>query len=455
MITVLSGDKSKVQAIRDALVAAIPEAVLASDSSLLDDAQLLAESIAGGAEVFVTRDANAVTYLGPPAFEMHSVVVIDPVELPGHIEQRADAASYLPVQLQHTDYRVTKGDAATWHAHGLIHFLDKDGGERKTEFRALIKDVAAEVSTADGAARHAMLTPGGEVLAIWATRSIGRTLKVPLLRVSKGDLLPTITRQIVLALRTLAVSDHLHTILLEDDHAPKDVTDVLHRDGFRILHADGHLRASALEVVAAWSDVQTVAKAAKATSLSTIRSDSMPSRAEAAEYERIWWPAKITDADLPTFIVPIRGVFADDLLGHRPTLISRDAGLGLSREHVYYRSGRTRLDGPGRILWYSSTRDQEVVACSRLVESIVGSAEALHKAFAHLGVWDLAQVRASSDKRGRVNALRFADTELFVRPIGLGRLRELTCRTAKLTIQSPVRIDDQQFARLYKEGLRS
>lgn len=64
-------------------------------------------------------------------------------------------------------------------------------------------------------------------------------------------------------------------------------------------------------------------------------------------------------------------------------------------------------------------------------------------------------MRASADKRGRVNALRFADTEIFTRPVALGRVRELSGHTARLTIQSPVEVDGQQFARLYEEGFRT
>ena len=454
-LAVLNGEKSKVKTIRDAFLAAIPASALIKDSSLAVDAQLLAESIAGGADVFVTRDANAVTYLGPPASENHNVVVIDPVELFGHLEQRADAANYLPVQLQQTDYQVSRGDAASWHAEHLVHLLDNDGGERKTDFRQLVKDVAVEVSSDHGAARQVMLTPSGKVLAIWATRTIGRVLEVPLFRVNRGELLPTITRQIALALRRYAAAADLHTVAIQDAHSSKDVLDVLRRDGFKTVPYASHLQATALRVVSAWSDVQNAAKTAEAVDPTTSWADATPLRAEAAEYERVWWPAKITDADLPTFIVPIRGVFADDLLGHMPTLVSRDADLGLSREHVYYRSGRTQLDDPGRILWYSSTRDRQVVACSRLVESIVGSPEALHRAFAHLGVWSLSQVRASADKRGRVNALRFADTEIFTRPVALARVRELTGHTARLTIQSPVEVDGQQFAHIYEEGFRT
>src|SRR5690606_28832320 len=103
------------------------------------------------------------------------------------------AANYLPVQLQQTDYQVSRGDAAAWHPERLVHLLDHDGGERKADFRRLVKDVAAEVSVADGVVRQVMLTPSGDVLAIWATRTTGHVLEVPLLRVARMDLLPTIT----------------------------------------------------------------------------------------------------------------------------------------------------------------------------------------------------------------------------------------------------------------------
>lgn len=296
-----------------------------------------------------------------------------------------------------------------------MHLLNNEGGERKSAFRQLIKDVAAldgpdgAPSDADAVWRH---------LAIWATRPLWKTLEVPLLRVHRGDLLPTITRQIVLHLRRQAASLQLHTVHVEDGHSARDVQDELRRDGFKPADDTGtRHHATVLRVVGAWSDVQNAANDADVSDPATSWADDTPLRAEAAECERVWWPAKITDADLPTFIVPIRGVFADDLLRHMPTLLARASDLGLSREHVYYRSGKNRLDGPGRILWYSSTRDKQMVRCSRLVESLSGTPEGLHRAFAHLGVWSLGQVRASADNRGRVNALRFADTELFPRPL--------------------------------------
>lgn len=93
---VLNGEPGRIRSIKNTLLTAVPGHVLEKDPTLESDAKLLAESIAGGAEIFVTRDIDAVTHLGPAAFGRYSTVVIDPVELPTHIEQRADAASYLP-----------------------------------------------------------------------------------------------------------------------------------------------------------------------------------------------------------------------------------------------------------------------------------------------------------------------------------------------------------------------
>ena len=40
----------------------------------------------------------------------------------------------------------------------------------------------------------------------------------------------------------------------------------------------------------------------------------------AAELERQWWPAKILDSQLPTFMIPIQPRYASDLLGTPSTL---------------------------------------------------------------------------------------------------------------------------------------
>jgi len=448
MRVVLNGDRARIRKIRDDLLDGVPDEVFASDDSLKIDATLLAESIIGSADVFVTRDANAVTFLGPPAAEMHDVAVLYPDELAAFIDRRAHAASYFPVQLEETHYQLSKGDAATWNPERLMDLLNKEAGERKVDFRLRIKSIA-EKSIGD-TERQIMLTPTGEVLAIWSARPTGETLEVPLLRVQRSDLLPTITRQVSRHLRRQAAASGLAAVKLLDRHTSLQVRTELQRDGFTAANQTSELAAVVATIVGPWPKVRTAAETVTPPGL--ILPTHISSHEEASEYERILWPAKILDAGLPTYIVPIRAVFADDLLGHVPTLVARPADLGLSREHVYYRSGQSCPAAPGRILWYSSVRDKEMVACSRLVESVTGTSEVLYRAFANLGVWTLEQVRAAKDKRGRVTALRFADTEIFTRPVPLRRVQELSKGTAKLTIQSPVPVDSQMFRRLYEEG---
>jgi GNAT superfamily N-acetyltransferase len=446
---ILNGDRTKIRALRDRLLAAVPEDVREKDDSLKMDANLLAESIVGGADVFVTRDKNVVTYMGPTAAEGRDFAVLYPDELPAFIDRRADATSYLPVQLEQTEFTVSRGEAPDWNPEKLSDLLDNDSGERKVDFRLLIKSLAEQTAGTDD--RQIMLTPSGDVLAIWAAQENGSSLEVPMLRIQRGPLLPTIARQISRKLRRRAAESGLTSVRLADVHLPASIAAELRHDGF--TDASGALTATVLTTVGPWKDVRAAGEAVTASGL--MLPEHLSSAAEASEYERLLWPAKILHHDVPTYFVPIRGVFADDLLGHVPTLLARPGDLGLSREHVYYRSGQSKPKSPGRILWYSSKRDMEVVACSRLVESVIGTPEVLHREFANIGVLTLDQVRSVRDKRtGKVTALRFTDTEIFTRPLSLARVQELSNGTARLTMRSPVPVDSDTFKRLYKEGMR-
>lgn len=454
-LPVLSGPKGQVEQVRQQLLAEVPATKLKSDPSLRDDALLLAEAALGGADVFVTRDGNVVSLLGPAAFKDHDLVVMDPTELPTYLDQLAGAAQHLPVQLAETHYTIASGTSAAWDPNGLSALLDNAGSERKADFRQLLRSIAEQ--SAATISRRLMQTPDGQTLAAWATHTEDGSLIVPLLRVAEGPLRRTIARQVSLLLRRTAVTAGVATIRITDAHSGRGVTEVVRQDGFEPTPADSDapLASSsigyAINACAPWAEVRGFVDTLQASDIEHQAPDALA----AAHLEQIWWPAKITDADLPTWIVPIRSVFADELLGHVATLLPRDEELGLSREHVYYRSGRHQLEAPGRIVWYASERDKSAVACSRLTESLVGSPEALHRAFRQFGVWGLAQVRDSADAKGKVTALRFADTEIFTNPVPLGRLRELSERGATFTFQSPTSISGDQFARLYKEATRS
>jgi hypothetical protein len=173
----------------------------------------------------------------------------------------------------------------------------------------------------------------------------------------------------------------------------------------------------------------------------------------AAEIERAWWPVKIIDSDIASWVVPIQQRFASDLLNFPEGLLRRSSTLGLSREHVYYRSpGAAKPVAPARLLWYvskNSIAPGGIVAASHLDLVLHGEPDDLFSRFQHLGVWHLDQVRAVA-RKGQVQALRFSDTEVFAAPMPYHDVVGVLGSAP----QSPRRVSPESFIKIYKDRVR-
>lgn len=281
------------------------------------------------------------------------------------------------------------------------------------------------------------------------------------LRVVNSGLADTLARQMLFQLRQRA-RDHGATIIKITDRylsAPARLAAL--NDGFREQDGDYHAFAVDLCAPAAEVEHHTSANARQAgiPEPAPLKSD-MPA-VVAAELERTWWPAKLIDSQLPTYLIPIQQRFAAELLGVPEGLIPRQDSLGLAREHVYYRSPvGARPQAPARLLWYLTSTgpgtpySSGVIACSQLDTVVTGPAEVLFDQFRHLGVWDLGQVYAAAHD-GQVQALRFTNTELLTH-IPLSRLRAIAAayQQTGLPPQWPTRISPAMFTALYQEGRR-
>jgi predicted transcriptional regulator len=146
-------------------------------------------------------------------------------------------------------------------------------------------------------------------------------------------------------------------------------------------------------------------------------------------------------------------------------LMPRSDVLGISREHVYYRSsGRRGESVPARLLWYvsdgiSQGEGQMVVGSSRLDEVLIDTPEALFSKFEHLGVYGRVEVQEAADTSGRAMALRFSDTEIFPKPVTLRRLtslaRGLGLPWSSNLLISLSKINNELFQAIYQEGHRT
>ncbi|MEZ5194248.1 MAG: GNAT family N-acetyltransferase [Nocardioides sp.] len=83
------------------IVEGLPADDLIRDTSLRNDARLVAQAAAGGAEAFVTRDENVVRLLAAAAAPFIDLWISTPADLIVHLDEIRDAASYSPVAAGH------------------------------------------------------------------------------------------------------------------------------------------------------------------------------------------------------------------------------------------------------------------------------------------------------------------------------------------------------------------
>jgi GNAT superfamily N-acetyltransferase len=420
------------------------------------DFRYVADSIAGGLNVFVTRDAPLAEVVGSYVAEQFDLQVLHPADVLLRLDELVRAEAYRPVLLQHTNYQT--GPIGAGRDRELLRLRNTD---KKESAGALLRHLRA--ITAEGHERVGVFEPSGELVAAYAAYASGSTLLVPLLRTAYVSERDTLARQLLFILRTKARETGATVIRIADAAMSSSLVIAASADGFVPLPGSADLYTFVLNAVGAAMNVEATAWSA-ADAARVPRPAPLSAglgAAGAAELERRWWPLKLIDSELESWIVPIRQAFSSELLGEPQGLFRRASGLGLSREHVYYRSpGAATPEAPARILWYMSgsagrgVAPAGVIACSSLDDVVVGTPEELFARFHHLGVWPLDKI-AHAARDGKVQGLRFSNTEMFAHPVPLKRLRELEREHhAQLVAPSPRRISRERFATVYEEGSR-
>lgn len=420
------------------IIGALPADDLTRDPSLRADARLIAQAATGGAGAFVTRDENVVSLLSAAAAPFTDIWISTPAGLLVHLDEIRDAASYSPVRLRDTGFTVAEADARI--DDELRPLLNHGAHERRTQFKASLRAAAQEAGRSG--CRRVVRGPDGSVAAALFFTTAEHELVVSFFRVVSSPLARTLANQLIHVLRQEAVSARAKRVVIGDRFVSPAVLGALPECGFQ-QNGDRWV-AAVITGVLSWTEV------AARLGIAPVNDDSLPPARVLAGLERSHWPLKVRDAGLKCFLVPIRPAPADVLLGRESGLWDSDPVLGLSRQHVYYRAPSPPvLEAPGRVLWYVS-REGRVIASSRLDQVVVADPTTLHGRFRHLGVLGVEQIRQRA-KHGKAMAVRFGDTEFFTRPISLERLRAMNSRLEPLP--SPRQIDEEDFFRVYEEGL--
>lgn len=425
------------------LEAVIEEAAPKADPA---DHRHVARAVAGGATFFVTRD-GALNDAAPRILEAAGIEVMRPEQLISRVDRIRAEERYEPAALHATTFVV---EPAGERGSELVSaFLNFGEGERRAEFEALVRSALADPATYE---TEVIRSESGRLVGAVVRRMGKSVIDVEAMRVSGGDRTSyAVARQLAFLQRERAATLRITRVVVADRHPSQAVRYAMAEEGY---HQDGE----------GWvCNVITGVAALESLNVDNVPV-GLPARAIAGVIERERWPLKVIGAGVPAFVVPIRPHWAEQLFDSQlaaGTLFGRDAGLGLSREHVYYRKPRNSngIAPPARLLWYVSGKSGgqpqgSIRAVSQLAEVVVDRPLTVYQRFERLGVYNQAQVKDAADEHGRVMALRFVGTELFSKPIGLSRIRAMFAAEGSSFVapMSPRKIDEQLFVALYREA---
>jgi GNAT superfamily N-acetyltransferase/predicted nucleic acid-binding protein len=454
----MQGDRRRVDELTSEWIGAVAAVQPSYPATAQDreDARHLGEAAACGAEVFVTRDEALIRLASGSAEATLGIRVLRPADLIIRIDELTRPDVYRPADLHGTGY--SRNAVTTQSEQELIAFQNIADQETKRDFLAVLRTAAAELPRWD---RTLVRDPQGRPVLLCVSGIQGERLEVPLLRVdARHPVGGTLVQQTLFELRNRCREQQLEVLAITDQHPAAPVRRAAVMDGFAATSE----ALVCLVVDRAGAAAQVQATTEHAATAAGLQLD-LAMRPEmsvfaAAEVERTFWPAKITDSQLPTWILPIQPRWSVGLLGVPTTLpLFRTEEWGLGPEHVYYRSpAGPRLRAPARLLWYKSQGkgkergEAAVIGSSLLEEVIVDTPDALHTRFSRLGVWTLNDITRAS-RQGNAQALRFTHTEIFGNFLSGKKLRKIFTEGGfSGTVQGPRSINSKLFTSIYLEG---
>ncbi|MDB9457805.1 GNAT family N-acetyltransferase [Dolichospermum circinale CS-545/17] len=444
-----------------------PENMTASDASdLRQIARVISSQI--NTPYFLTRDKRLLS-IEEEIYQEFKLNIIHPVDFIVKLDELRRETEYQPESLGGTDIenkRLQSGDIDL-----IIElFLAYSQGERKVDFRKKIRNF---LSSTEDFKCFTVGRSGEEPIAfIIYERTENRELKVPVFRFRDSKITPTILRRCIFQCFSSSASEKRKFTRITEKYLDDKTISALLEDSF--FHTEtGWLRANlaiAQKAVDISSHILNICQESgqgyeQYIPFSDILlNDELVKNSEImADIERRLYPLKITDAEIATYIIPIKSRWAKELFDKELAeegIWRAKEELALKREVVYYSSKR-KMKYPGRILWYVTASPDDknssailgaIRACSRLDEVTIGKPKDLYKTYRRLGIYSFQDVlkTAQEDLSKDIKAVKFSDTELFTNPIRFADIKTIINRPIQL--QSSSKISPEEFTMLYNIG---
>lgn len=415
------------------------------------DVAHIAKSIVNNASYFLTRDEELLA-ISDEILERFELRIVRPIDLASSFDFENRKELYEPARFCGTNLNK---DLLTERDTDKITetFQASTQGESQSQFKAKFRSLVALSlkNRNQGVWQIAGATPHAVYSAQISRDELDSEMIVELLRVAHSPACATLAQHTILGIIQEAYEQRVNKIIICERLLSSEIVQAL-----RTLHfsqSSGKWTRSLLR------ERITIEEASERFQPKA-QEIQIPMQLMTTTLEASHWPLKITGGNVITYTVPIRPEWARQLFDKNLSeqeLFGSSSDLALNRENVYYRSSKSPGPVcPARILWYVTKTPNmpgtgAIRACSRLISVKTGPAKRLFSEFKRIGVyqWREIQTLTEGNPYDPIMALHFADTELFSTPVSLDFLKGIG--TGKM-LQSPCKIDEEQFIQIYEQG---
>lgn len=417
------------------------------------DRKEVASCIAAGIPYFLTYDEDVIKKQ-EEIKARYDVEIYTPQEFLLRIDQLLHSEEYIPVLLRGVAFHTVTKQSAVGLKKNEEEFLCRGRRERKADFENMVMDCLNN--------RGEMYTVNAkeQKLAFYGESINAQTTTIHFLRIVDGPLKGSLLCQIVSNAVQECVRAKRGRIVIQERYLDDEQKESLMRMGFLRQKDDMFVKHIRNETV-------TISELPRVLADAGIYTEEVPTtKEELVRMELVFFPLKILDLDIPTYIIPIRQYWAGQLFDN---VISGENLFGAvpsklwSIENVYYRhTNPIKEVAPARILWYVSegnrpgTHKKMIVGSSYLMEVYTGKGQTLYRRFKHYGIyeWEHIYELCGGEKDNDIRALKFSHTEMFYRPIPYEDAQKVLVRHGHKTntFASPLQVSKEVFADFYQLG---
>ena len=410
------------------------------------DVRYLAKAAASKVKIFVTRDHRLLAKSEEIA-ELTGIDVARPADLIIWLHELSERQSYAPDRVAGLSLRWARLRSNDLAAFPFDSFLEQQ--QTRGIFRERLESLIAQPNRYE----CELLWSGDEVIAVRVLDSgSDKMLTSSLARVVRSANQSLFGRFLIADTVSKAVEKNLDMVKFEDSAlTPRLIPDLLEM---------GFIKCNNSFVRFCFS--RCLDRQEALSTISELCPEAASNYQELSDLalEQCCSPLDLESTDQKYFLIPIRPTYATSLIDRRQAanmLFVDKTEVLLRWDNVYYRKPNfhNMLTAPGRILWYVSAPDQQIIAVSCLDEVVIDTTKELFRKFKKFGVleWEDLREMCDGDPSKELMVLKFSHTFPFREPVSLEVLRTICEENGvRPSLQGPSERPPEVFHKLFQRG---